>query len=87
MSSILTIEKNDRPKQFIYSVNSWLREINSIELKDNSKNFNLTYIEWTVYTKHGNLLFQVKQNIFIDFLMIIIKYFILVYFIPICEIL
>ena len=60
MSSILTIEKKDRPKQFIYSINSWLRETNSIELTIDSKNINITHIEWTVYTKHGNLLFQVK---------------------------
>ena len=62
MSSILTIEKKDRPKQFIYSLNSWLREINTIELQIDSKNANATNIEWSVYTKHGNLLFQVKTN-------------------------
>jgi hypothetical protein len=60
MSSILIIEKNDQPKRFIYSINSWLLEINSIELKHNSKNVNATDIEWTVYTKHRNLLFQVR---------------------------
>ncbi|CAF0751021.1 unnamed protein product [Adineta steineri] len=58
ISSELTIHTKDRPKRFVYSVDSWLLEINSIELKDNSNNINSTDIQWTVYTKRRSMLFQ-----------------------------
>ncbi|CAF0854945.1 unnamed protein product [Adineta ricciae] len=58
ISSELTIQKTNRPEQFIYSVNSWLLETNFIELKSNLKNKNSTDIEWTVYTKRRSALFQ-----------------------------
>lgn len=62
ISSVLIIHKTNRPQQFIFSINSWLLEINSIELKDNLKNKNSTHIEWTVYTKRHSFLFQVKND-------------------------
>jgi len=62
ISSELIIQTKDRPKRFIYSVNSWIFEINSIELKDNPDSMNSTHIEWTVYTKRRSLLFQVNKK-------------------------
>jgi hypothetical protein len=59
ISSSLIILKDDRPKRFMYSVDSWLLEINLIELKD-STNVNSTRIEWTVYTRRRSVLFQVR---------------------------
>ncbi|UJR25721.1 hypothetical protein I4U23_007072 [Adineta vaga] len=58
ISSELVIQKTDRAQRFIYSVNSWLLEVNSIELKSTPKNTNSTDIEWTVYTKRRSFLFQ-----------------------------
>ena len=43
-------------------MNTWLLEINSIEFKDDKKDGNSTYIEWSVYTKRRSFLFQVKLN-------------------------
>ncbi|CAF4104146.1 unnamed protein product, partial [Adineta steineri] len=54
----LIIHTDDQPKQFIYSVDSWLLETNLIELKDISTNVNSTRIEWTVYTRRRSILFQ-----------------------------
>ena len=59
ISSSLIIHTEDRPKRFVYSVSSWLLETNTIELKDNSEQFNSTRIEWTVRTKRRSILFQV----------------------------
>ncbi|UJR23201.1 hypothetical protein I4U23_026220 [Adineta vaga] len=58
VSSDLIIHTDDRPKQFIYSVDSWLLETNSIELKESSSNVNSTRIEWSVYTRRRSILFQ-----------------------------
>jgi len=59
ISSSLIIHTANRPKQFIYSVDSWLLETNSIELKESSININSTRLEWTVYTRRRSVLFQV----------------------------
>jgi hypothetical protein len=66
MSSSLVIQTDDRPKRFVYSVDSWLLETNSIELKHSSTSINSTRIEWTVYTRRRSVLFQVqnKNNLF-----------------------
>ncbi|CAF1102930.1 unnamed protein product [Rotaria sp. Silwood1] len=58
ISSSLIIHTDDRPKRFIYSVDSWLLETNSIELKDSLSSVNSTRIEWTVYTRRRSILFQ-----------------------------
>ncbi|CAF5197254.1 unnamed protein product, partial [Rotaria magnacalcarata] len=58
MSSSLIIRTDDRPKKFIYSVDTWLLETNSIELKDSLTSSNATCIEWTVYTSRRSILFQ-----------------------------
>jgi hypothetical protein len=63
ISSELIIQTKDRPKRLIYSVNSWILEINSIELKDNPDSINSTHIEWTVFTKRRSFLFQVSKGI------------------------
>ena len=66
ISSSLVIQTDDQPKHFIYSVDSWLLETNSIELKHSSTSINSTRIEWTVYTRRRSILFQVqnKNNLF-----------------------
>ncbi|CAF0917252.1 unnamed protein product [Adineta ricciae] len=58
VSSDLIIHTDDHPKRFVYSVDSWLLEMNSIELKESSSNVNSTRIEWTVYTRRRSILFQ-----------------------------
>ena len=60
VSSDLIIHTDDHPKQFVYSVDSWLLEMNSIELKESSSDVNSTRIEWTVYTRRRSILFQVR---------------------------
>jgi hypothetical protein len=62
MSSSLVIQTDDRPKRFVYSVDSWLLETNSIELKHSSTSINSTRIEWTVYTRRRSVLFQVQNK-------------------------
>lgn len=62
ISSSLIIHTDDQPKRFVYSVDSWLLETNSIELKDSSTTGNSTRIEWTVYTRRRSILFQVNSN-------------------------
>jgi hypothetical protein len=62
ITSELTIQTIARPNRFIYSVNSWLMEVNSIELKDKSNNVNSTNVEWTVYTRRRSILFQVSDS-------------------------
>lgn len=63
MTSFLVIHTDDRPKKFMYSVDSWLLETNSIELKDIPNTVNSTRIEWTVYTRRRSILFQVSSGI------------------------
>jgi hypothetical protein len=60
VSAALIIHTDNRPKKFIYSVDTWLLETNSIELTDSSTNANSTHIEWTVYTRRRSILFQVR---------------------------
>ena len=64
LSSFLVIHTDDRPNKFIYSVDTWLLETNSIELKDIPTSANSTRIEWTVYTRRRSILFQVRRRNF-----------------------
>ena len=57
---VLSIHTDERPQRFVYSVDSWLLEINRIELYENVSPNNSTRIEWTVYTTRRSVLFQVR---------------------------
>ena len=57
---MLTVHTQDQPKRLIFSVDNWLREVNSIELKETSGNINATDVQWIVYTTHRSFLFQVR---------------------------
>lgn len=58
----MIIHTDDRPNRFIYSVDSWLLETNSIELKETSSTSNSTRIEWSTYTRRRSILFQVIRK-------------------------
>jgi len=62
LPSTLIIHTDDRPNRFIYSVDSWLLETNSIELKETSSTSNSTRIEWSTYTRRRSILFQVIRK-------------------------
>lgn len=57
--SALIIHIDDRGKRFAFSLDSWLLETDTIELKDNPVQVNSTKIEWTVHTRRRSVLFQV----------------------------
>lgn len=75
VSSDLMIHLDDRPNQFIYSVDSWLLETNSIELKDSLTSVNSTRVEWTVYTRRRSILFQVIYLLLYVILLMILSLF------------
>lgn len=54
------IHTDDQHKRFMFSLDSWLLETNTIDLKDNPEQVNSTRIEWTVHTKRRSILFQVN---------------------------
>ena len=60
LPSSLVIHTDDRNKRFMFSLDSWLLETNTIDLKDNPQQANSTEIEWTVHTKRRSILFQVR---------------------------
>jgi hypothetical protein len=68
IGSSLTIVTDDQPIRFVYSLNSWLLEINTIEFKDNVEQANSTTIEWTVHTTRRSILFHVghRHTTYID---------------------